>query len=337
MGKLSTNEVRLAWLKERLVPLWESPSAHRKPPGPIPAYIWKWEKVRPLIDLALAETSPAAIERRVLQYVGPDAKLPEEEFTVGSIAACIQSLLPGETARPHRHTMNAVRFALEGTGAVTIVDGKECPMEVGDLVLTPGWSWHEHRHDGDAPALWLDALDVPLHSKLGTGKFQPPPLVDVPRTMDDRAYSVPNILPVENLTERGYTPIFRYPYSDVVKALEYAPKSPDGARRVRYVNPNTGGPAMALLDCQMLSLQNGATTLKTRSNANMFCMVVEGEGESTIGGKTIQWGPKDGFTIPQNNWVSHTANSDNVRIFTISDSDAWSRLGLLETDIESIE
>jgi gentisate 1,2-dioxygenase len=58
--------------------------------------------------------------------------------------------------------MNALRFVIEGKGASTIVDGKDCPMEEGDLVITPGWTWHEHVHRGDAPIIWLDALDAPM-------------------------------------------------------------------------------------------------------------------------------------------------------------------------------
>jgi len=331
MSKINSDDVRRAWLAARLVPLWESPSAHKPPQPPQATHIWKWDVVRPLVELALRETSPAAVERRVLQYVCPEAQLPHEEHTVGSIAACVQALLPGEMARPHRHTMNAIRFVLEGgDGAITTVDGKDCPMKVGDLVLTPAWSWHGHRHDGDQPTLWLDVLDVPLHNKLGTVKFQPPPMIDVPRTMSDDVFSVPNILPVENITDREYTPVFRYPYEGVLAALRHAPQSSDGARRVRYVNPRTGRPAMALLDCQMMAVDKDTNTRPRRSNANMFCMVVEGEGESMIGDTTISWGPKDGFTIPQMNWSSHRALSDNVRIFTISDRDAWERLGLLE-------
>ena len=35
-------------------------------------------------------------------------------------------------------------------------------METGDVVLTPGWCWHAHGHEGDKPAYWFDGLDVPL-------------------------------------------------------------------------------------------------------------------------------------------------------------------------------
>ena len=52
----------------------------------------------------------------------------------------------GETAPPHRHSGNALRFVMEGNGAETIVNGKTCVMNERDLILTPLWSWHAHQH-----------------------------------------------------------------------------------------------------------------------------------------------------------------------------------------------
>ena len=56
----------------------------------------------------------------------------------------MQLLLPGEWAPAHRHTPNSVRMVVEGEGAWTTVDGEKCPMERGDLILTPTGLWHEH-------------------------------------------------------------------------------------------------------------------------------------------------------------------------------------------------
>ena len=53
-----------------------------------------------------------------------DRTRQDAQQTSKTLAANIQILLPGEKARPHRHTMNALRFVLEGSGAATIVDGK---------------------------------------------------------------------------------------------------------------------------------------------------------------------------------------------------------------------
>jgi gentisate 1,2-dioxygenase len=230
--------------------------------------------------------------------------------------------------------MNALRFLLEGSGAVTLVDGKECPMEFGDLVLTPGMCWHEHRHDGSTPVVWLDVLDVPLHQALGTIVFQPGPIAEAPLTMPDAAFASANIVPEVVAGRRDHSPVFRYPYADAVRALAHAPHSPDGARRVRYINPLSGAGAMALLETTMLQLDAGVTTLPTRANANLVCTVVEGQGSTTVGGQSFHWAPRDTFTVPQHQWVSHRATAGAARLFVVSDADVLRRLGLLSEEIQ---
>ena len=252
------------WRAHNLAPLWLSPTAHKPPAPPQAAHLWEWAKTRPLLEHAFSATSPDVVERRVLQYLTPYSKGPEDEYTVGTMLACVQCLLPGETARPHRHSMGALRFVLEGSGATTFVNGKPCPMEYGDLILTPAWCWHEHRHEGDAPVLWLDALDVPLHSYLGTGKFQPPPVVDLPETLPDAALSAVGFLPAEGVPVASHSPVFRYPYADAKRALASTPPAADGSRTIRYSNPATGGQAQALLDCTMVALEQGCPTTARR-------------------------------------------------------------------------
>jgi gentisate 1,2-dioxygenase len=314
-----------------LVPLWESPTAHKPPPPPVAATLWPWSAVRPLAEKAMRVTSPEAVERRVLSLVSPHARMPEDESTTRNLAAAIQILLPGETARPHRHSMNALRFVLEGGGAFTMVNGKPCLMEEGDLILTPAWTWHEHAHRGDRPIIWLDTLDVPLHLYLGTARFQPGPAGEMPATIADDAFSSAHVLPDVDLAGAAHSPVFRYPYPVAAAAVAKAPRARDGSRRVRYVNPATGGPAMALLDCCLVEL-DGAPTVPFRTTANAICAVVEGAGTSRIGERTIEWRAKDIFTLPQNNWIVHEAAGAKARLFIASDRDVLARLCLLEEE-----
>ena len=116
--------------------------------------------------------------------------------------------------------MNALRFVLEGSGAVTVVDGQARPMEEGDLVLTPAWTWHEHVHHGTAPIMWLDALDVPLHY-MGTGAFQPGPVVG-PGDRRRCGLAVANVVPDMDYATRDYS-VFRYPYATAAAAVAAAP------------------------------------------------------------------------------------------------------------------
>jgi gentisate 1,2-dioxygenase len=228
--------------------------------------------------------------------------------------------------------MNALRFVLEGAGATTIVDGKPCPMEEGDLILTPGGTWHEHIHQGKGPIVWLDALDVPFQRYMGTGAFEAGPAAQLPETIADAAFAVANVVPDTNVPTRDYSPVFRYPYATAVAAVAAAPPARDGSRRVRYVNPLTGGSGMAMMDCYLVQLDPGAVTLPFRTTANSVCCVVEGAGESQVGSETIQWNKRDIFTLPQGNRIVHKGSGGTARLFQVSDRDLYARLGLLREE-----
>ena len=321
--------MREAWRRANVRPLWESPVAHKARSGGPPAHLWPWRELEPLVKAAMAMTSMAAIERRVLTLVDPQAQ-GEAAGTTTNLTAALQILMPGESARPHRHSMNALRFVLDGAGAVTKVDGRDCPMAEGDLVITPGWCWHEHAHHGSAPIVWLDALDAPLHRHLGTDAFEPGPTHDMPAHADDAAFAMPSIVP--DLAEPpAYSPVFRYPWAEAAGAVAAAPRWKDGTRRVRYVNPLTGGPVMSLLDCYLVEIDGAAETIPFRSTGNAVAAVVEGHGTSRIGEQTLQWGPKDVFSLPHGNWIAHRAEA-SARLFVVTDRDVLRRLDLLKEE-----
>ncbi len=321
--------MREAWRQANVRPLWENPLAHNQKKGAPKAHLWTWSVLGPLIADAMTITSMAAIERRVLTLVDPDAQ-GNTAGTTTNLTAALQILMPGESARPHRHSMNALRFVIDGSGAATKVDGRDCPMEERDLVITPGWTWHEHIHKGSAPIVWLDALDAPLHRHLGTDAFEPGPPHDVPDYAGDAAFAVPNMVPEFEDGTAGFSPVFRYPWADAARAVAAAPVWKDGTRRVRYANPKNGGPAMSLLDCYLVEV-GGAETIPYRTTSNAVCCVAEGSGTSRIGDETFAWGPKDIFTLPHGNWITHRADG-RARLFMVTDRDVLRRLDLLKEE-----
>lgn len=133
-------------------------------------YRWSWQELRPHLLHFSESLSLDEAERRVLMLVNPG--LTDPPATVNTLYAGLQIILPGETAQAHRHTSNAFRFVLEGGGAWTTVNGERVFMSPGDLLLTPGWHWHDHTHEGDAPMMWLDALDYPLVNALEAGFYE---------------------------------------------------------------------------------------------------------------------------------------------------------------------
>src|SRR5271157_4935699 len=121
MQATQTPDIARAWAQAHVRPLWEIPMAHTQRTVPPQAHLWEWRTLEPLVLEALNVTSPDAVERRVLSLIDPGAAAGEFQTTT-NINAALQILKPGEAARPHRHSMNALRFILKGSGATTTVD-----------------------------------------------------------------------------------------------------------------------------------------------------------------------------------------------------------------------
>ena len=99
-------------------------------------------------------------ERRAISYANP--ALGGQPYATPTLWAAVQYLGPHEVAPAHRHSQSAFRFVLDGEGVWTIVDGDPVAMRRGDLLLTPGWRWHEHHNTTDTAMVWLDGLDIPI-------------------------------------------------------------------------------------------------------------------------------------------------------------------------------
>lgn len=313
---MQTSEItdaRRAWREANVSPLWENALAHGTSRPIERAHVWPWATMKPLIDDALGRRGMDVIERRVLSLINPEQRLAAGPCTVTNINAGLQILAPGESARPHRHSMNALRFVIEGSGATTVVDGKRCVMNEGDLVLTPGWTWHEHEHEGSRPIVWLDVLDAQLHRYLGTDAFEPGPAHDVPDN--------------EHVT-------YSFPWAAAVDSLARAKRGPDGAKRHRYTNPRTGGSVMTLLDCYAVEISPGERTFPMRTSSHSVVAVVEGRGTTTVGDQTFTWGPKDVFSLPDGNWIGHRAE-ELTRFFVATDREILRRLDLLSEEYRS--
>jgi gentisate 1,2-dioxygenase len=141
-------------------------------------------------------------------------------------------------------------------------------------------------------------------------------------------------MPQGNGETPHYSSMFRYPWTAVLGALSKTPAAADGSRKLRYTNPQTGGSAMALIDCYVLALAKGRETTRYRTTSDAICVVADGEGESKIGEHRLTWRRNDIFTMPSWNWITHTAATDDARLFLVTDRDALDRLGMLHDEVE---
>lgn len=299
-----------------LEPLWQRTEGGLKPcPAPEPPQIWPWQDIEPLIDEVIATVPMDQVERRVLTLKNPAPRYRMTTTTRG-INCGIQILMPGETAPPHRHSPNALRIALEGNGAATVVNGMSYEMHRGDVILTPSWTMHAHVHHGAERVVWIDFLDVPLYRDLDLIFFE----VD-----GKQAGERPEERPEVGKVHDGPLPVGRFPWQDVAPRI--------GKGSYEYIDPALGDTALSTLDCRATVLSSTTPADMERSSSAAVCLVMEGEGQTTIGEHTIDWARNDLFTLPHWSWFQHRALSDTAALITVSDRPALRRLGMLQENV----
>ena len=300
------------------------------PPRSERARLWRWAELEPLLTRAVKEAADMnATERRVLTLVNHEVFGADDYVaTTTNLSANFQVIMPGEKAPSHRHTMNALRFVVEGGGAVTIVDDKRCPMAERDMILTPAMCWHEHTNPGGRRVIWLDVLDGPLIRQLDVVAFERARTAPPKPLPDDTEFAAAGFVPAET-PATPHSPMFRYAWADAERALAATAPAADGARRLRYAHTTTGGSVLNLIDCNLLALSAGKPTRAYRSTSNAVCLVVAGSGASRIGDNRIAWTRNDVFTLPHGQWVSHETPESGAVLFVATDREILRRLDLL--------
>jgi gentisate 1,2-dioxygenase len=277
------------WIPRNKPILWPEPR-----PVFMPAH-WSYEDAKAGLDAAGRLIDVALAERRNLVMRNP---APIAGFeTSRTLVAAYQMILPGEHAPSHRHSSHALRVIIDGKGSYSIVDGEKTLMETGDVVLTPGWCWHGHGHDGDKPAYWFDGLDVPLTHLLEPMFFQEHP----------QKYQK-----VERVAQ---TSPYRFKHEDIARRLDAAATDPEGFHGARVT---LAAPTMPPMSLVMERLPSGTRTKRYRTTANTIFHVVEGAGESAIGDKRFAWRRGDTFVAPSWHAIGHRATSD-AQLFVLSD------------------
>jgi gentisate 1,2-dioxygenase len=290
LGRLEDlpGEYRDELSRRNLVPLWPSLRALLPPriPGRNTQPVhWSYAGLRPLLMRAGELTPIEKAERRVLVLANPGHGLENMKVSPAMYLG-MQLLLPGEKAPAHRHTPNAVRMVVEGRGATTTVEGEKCPMERGDLILTPTGMWHEHEHEGDAPVIWLDVLDLPLIYYAETSYVTEGPNQEVFPGHSERTYARGGVVPSPDFERSSKShPLIRYPWADTRTALlSLGDDRPEQeALQVTYINPETGSDPQNNLGFHALMLRPGeALSLPVRSPACVFHLI-EGAVDARVG------------------------------------------------------
>ncbi|GAA4498055.1 gentisate 1,2-dioxygenase [Actinoallomurus oryzae] len=318
-----------------LTPLWTITEELLTPvprPKAVP-WLWPARTYRPLAERAIGLIPiERGGERRVLSLRNPG--LGGRPYAAGTLWGAVQCLGPHETAPAHRHTPGAIRFVIEGDGVFTTVNGDACDMHPGDLVLTPGWAWHDHSNPSDGTMFWFDGLDLPMIEALDGVFFEPHPDLNQPvEGPHNRSEAVtgPRFAdaPVTGELDPEPSPLLVYRWADTAAELDRrAEARPDDSEvELEYVNPRSGASVLPTLACGMHRVIAGRSTAPLRRAGNQVRVVHRGHGHSVIDGRRFDWGPGDMFVVPSWAAAEHHA-AETADMFTISDSPVLRALGI---------
>ena len=336
-----------AFADNHLNPLWTQTAdlmpVHPKPKA-VP-HVWKWSTLLPLAQRA-GDLVPVGRggERRAIGLANPG--LGGHTYVSPTMWAAIQYLGPRETAPEHRHSQNAFRFVVEGEGVWTVVDGDPVRMSRGDLLLTPGWCFHGHHNDRDAPMAWLDGLDIPFSQQMDVGFFEfGPEKVSDTSTPDvsrgERLWGHPGIRPLTGLAETPASPLAAYRWEHTDRALSEQLRLEDeghtatvepGHAAIRFVNPTTGGDVMPTFRCEFHRLRAGTETAIRREVGSSVFQVFEGAGAVILDGVRHTLEAGDLFVVPS--WISWSLQAEGqFDLFRFSDAPIMERLNFMRTQI----
>jgi gentisate 1,2-dioxygenase len=305
------------------------------PPHPMTSVepcLWKWADVYQSLVRAGEVISLENSERRVVRLVNPGLD-QKHAFATHTLQISFQYVKPGENARAHRHTPAALRFVVQGNGAYTTVNGQQCVMEPGDLILTPKLTWHDHSNDSKEPMLWLDGLDFPLVTALHQvmqerySERRQPIEKNSEEVIDKLGNAVRHGLPL--------TDIFHYKWRDTEPALRAltnsaATRNPFDGYLLEYRNPLTGGATMTTIQCAVQLLAAKEETEAHRHTSTVIYHVFRGSGATEIGKQRFEWEQGDSFVVPL--WYDHRhlnrSSADDAILFSMSDSPVLKALDL---------
>lgn len=283
--------------------LWPAPSTRFQPA------FWRWSDAKLALEAAGDLISTELADRRNLFMVNP--REGNYYATLRTLVCAYQMILPGERARSHRHSPNALRLVLDvPENTYTVVDGVRIDMQPGDVVLTPNWCWHGHGNDGDRAAYWIDFLDVPLVQLL-----EPMFLEHWPVGFQD---------PEEVSRNAPYV----FPWIQTERQLAEA--APDSHGRERVELRSSSLPTISLHVERVRADQGGRLM---RSTANQIVACINGTANIVIEDQVVRMSQGDVVAVPSWHWHRIRTEAEATFLF-VSDEATLDKLGFLRVEVE---
>src|SRR5690554_795524 len=295
--------------KLRMTPGWNKakPSLWKEPRTKFSPMHWSYETARATLDQAGRWIGTDLAERRNFLLFNP---VGDNEYdSVRTLVVAYQMIKPGEHARAHWHTPNAMRLILDAQpGCYTVVDGTKLPMRTGDFLLTPGGCWHSHYNESNSNAYWIDFLDVPLVHLL------------------EPMFANEHPDKFQQVTEEPSEHPFYFPLQRSIDELNTQSEKGGTKRLSLFIESHIKTSAAETIMMKRQSILD-----LSRNTASHIFAVIKGEGSMTIESQTFFWSRGDVLVVPS--WKSHSLSShEDSILLRVSDAPTLQKLGFYRSE-----
>ncbi|KAM0816019.1 putative Zn(2)-C6 fungal-type domain-containing protein [Seiridium cardinale] len=309
-----------------LVPLWNTgapPTAYIPHSKHIPA-VWKYEETKSLLLRAADLVDAKEAERRAVLMINPGPRQPP--FTLDTLLAAHQLIIPGEQALCHRHTPFAVRFLIEGDSGYTAVSGKKMFMAPGDLIITPSWNWHDHGNAGQTNVIWLDGLNIPLFKHIP---------VDFTEHYEEKYGALTHDSKVVSDDEASD---MKFPWVKTQSRLDAAGGN---YATFEYLLPH-GKSVSTTIGAYATRVAAGKASRPVQETSSNIFQVHSGKGYTEVTSPdgeqyTLRWGKSDSFCIPSWYRFQIFAEDEDAYLFSFSDKPMQATLGYYRSKDNQVE
>jgi gentisate 1,2-dioxygenase len=245
-----------------------------------------------------------------------------------------QILMPGERTQAHRNLRSETRLVCQAPKeAIFVCEYESYPMERGDVVISPAWTFHDHWNLGTTPAIWVDGYDNGYNPNVNVDERMPEdnPYEEIKKPA---GYGQRTLGHARRVVDAGPFPLppMRYRWKETEAALmalrENGESDPYDGVLVMLASPVDRGPTLPTIAWQAQLLCGRQKTLPHRHNSTTFYFAFEAEGVVVIEGERLQYHKGDIFAVPAWKWHYHenSSNEDSI-LFSIDDWPAMKKLG----------
>jgi gentisate 1,2-dioxygenase len=207
------------------------------------------------------------------------------------------------------------------------------PMERGDVVISPAWTFHDHWNLGSTPAIWIDGYDNGYNPNVNINERLPndAPYEEIKKP---GGYGQRTLGHARRISDGVPFPLppMHYPWKDTEAALAAMREAGESdlydGILLMLASPVDRGPTLPTIAWQAQLLSARQKTLPHRHNSTTFYFAFEGEGAVVIENERLEYHEGDIFAVPAWKWHHHENNAnDDTILFSIDDWPAMKKLG----------